>query len=288
MERVAKPEIIELSPNQAERWLRKYGYDFTGQRNVRPRLTNHYANEMRNGEFYAPTIMLAEQSYNDNKTVMLNGHHTLESAVQANKKIFVVVERWRVDSPDDENSLYLKFDGTGHRTLGNFVRATAASLNLPWPVRVCSAIVTAAIFKEGKYAEYPSEKAKILRYYTAPGNFFNSILGGQQGSKHLRRAAVYYSMLITWEKCQKDAETFWIDVKDGEKLTKKMPAYLLRDFLLTHYSPSGRGSKSLKGITAATSHEMASRCITAWNAFRKDKKISVIKYYPDKSIPRPI
>lgn len=293
MQRIATPEVVKLTPHMAEKLLTKHA-NYEGQRNFRTRMVNHYANEIRHDEFHTPVIMLAQQKYNGGEEVMLNGHHTCQSVIQANKPVFACIERWAVETDIEEAELYGKFDGVGGRTQSDYVKALATSMKLDWPLFVCNAIVSAAAMKENKESSlYAADKAKLLKIYTDAGKFFNFIFNTglpdgvpMSAAKHMRRKAVYYPMLMTWEKCHRDAELFWTDVRDGEGLKRSMPQHLLREFLLTHGSNIGRGVNV--GMSSVTQHEMISRCITAWNAFRKNRKVKLLKYYPARALPKAV
>jgi hypothetical protein len=76
---------------------------------------------------------------------------------------------------------------------------------------------------------------------------------------------------------------FWKQVRDGEGLTRSMPSHKFREYLMTHNYGVGRGTQGAPGHVVSF-HEMVSKGVTAWNAFRKGKTTD-LKYFPGKPIP---
>lgn len=72
-------------------------------------------------------------------------------------------------------------------------------------------------------------------------------------------------------------------VRDGEGLKRSMPAFRLREYLLTvNVGSKGRAYKRL-----VTSREMLAKSITAWNAYRRGESTE-LKYYNEKPIPKAV
>ncbi len=291
MQRIAKPEVVKVTPAEAQKMLDSWAH-FAGQRNMRENLEAHYENEIKKGEFFCPTVMVVKQAFNGGQSVLVNGHHTLNAIVRANRAIYVTIEKWEVNSPEELGSMYGKHDTKGFRTQGDIVKAHVNANHWDLPVWICSAVVSAASVKEGVERQYKDEKVKLLAKYIDAAVFFNDILEAtvpdgvsKAISKHMRRKPVYAAMLYTWEKNRSDAKRFWVDVRDGESLKRTSPALLLRDFLKDHTYNFARGSQSLGAVTM---HEMLSKCIVAWNAFRDGRPLKFLKYYPGKPIPKPV
>ena len=288
MQRIAKPEIRKITPGDARRFLEQNTYN--GQRIKRPKLINRYANEIRRDEFYSPTILFAKRNYNGGERVLLNGQHTLESVVVANKPILATVEEWAVESASDEAALYSKFDGTGGRHQGDYVHYYATANGINAPDYICNAVVSAAAIKENLTSQYAADKAGTILRYQNHIKFFKYIFEDSipEGTpktkltKHLRRRPVFYAMLVTYEKCQRDAEKFWIEVRDGDGLSRTQPTFHLREFLIINHCSFGMGARSAKTVSM---HEMASKCTIAWNAFRKQRTVKILKYFPNSPIP---
>ena len=288
MQRIAVPENRRVTPKEAAVFLEKNLY--LGQRNERAKLISRYAKEIEKDEFFSPTILFAQRNYNGGEKVLLNGQHTLRAIIAANKPILATIETWGVESPSDEAALYSKFDGTGGRSQGDYVHYYAVSNGIDAPDYICNAVVSAAAMKDNSQGKYAADKAGTILGYENHIKFFKLIfedtipkgLSKMHVTKHIRRKPVYYAMLLTFEKCQRDAEKFWIDVRDGQLLSRKQPTFHLREFLLTTNYSHGMGATRVR---TSNMHEMASRCINAWNAYREGRTVKILKYFPNAQIP---
>lgn len=287
-----KPEIARVTPHTAEKWLNMN--TIKPQRPLKPRLINTYSNKMRNGEFRTGEIAFAKLAYNGHETVLVNGQHTLNSIIVSGVTIDAKVEHYVVHTPSDLSLLYQQFDTYGGRSLGDLVRVEAAMLGIEWPPRICSLIVSGACLKENKKDAYnKEERTAMLRRYLEQGAYINEILNTtvpadlskSKHCSHLMRSPVIHAMLCTWDRHQEQSKSFWMRVRDGENLKRQSPEYKLRSFLMMHSYAYGNGS--LNGKRMVSHHEMTSKCITAWNAFRKGTPTN-LAYYPTKNIPKAV
>ena len=294
IEQIKEPEFFVLNPRRAERFLNMRAMD--GDRDVKTRLLNNYANKMRSEEplFHPPTIATAILNYNGREEIRINGQHVCLSVIQANKKLIAVRLRFACDTSEDLSRLYQQFDqGYGTRSLQDFTRIEArTSLNLTWPIRICSLVVSAAALRTGKQNLTKEQKVALLKHNLDQGNFVNYILNTSLSEnltlsdvKHLKKAPIVLGMIFSWEKCQRVAEDFWIRVRDGEGLLKSDPTKLLRDFLMTATINIGRKTK-FSDRQSVSPHEILYRIAVAWNGFRQKKKMKILKYYPTKNVPR--
>jgi len=283
-------KTIKLTPRMTEELLK---LDLFGaQRPLRTKWISTLANIIREGLFLTGEIGIAVLKYDGDKEVLINGQHQLHAVAIANKPIEVEYTVYECESPQDASLLYSQFDNHSPRTLANVVKAEAYGMELDWSVKCCSLLVGAASIIEKMDQAPKYQKRELLGSYLKQGHFLNDLLftaenGINAGKEyaHLRRLPTVYSILKTWEKSQSDSKRFWTDVRDGEALTRSMPAFKLRNFLMTHNWNRGRGTGGVPGKIASF-HEMACRSITAWNAFRKETTTD-LKYYPNKPIPEP-
>jgi len=281
-------ELVELTPKKAERFL-SFNV-FAAQRSINHKWVSGLANNIRDELFTTGHIVLAEyQNGEESQTYLLNGQHQCNSVLVANKKIDVVLDRYLCPSMDDVSLLYRQVNNAKVSTLQDLVKMEADSLGVDWSLRVASLVVSAAAMKDGLTNAHKNVKVELLKEYLRRGLFVNQILGDAKSShiKHLMRSPVVCAMLTTHEKCQRDSEIFWVNVRDGEGLLRTMPEFKLREFLKESNFDRGRGAVGSNRRTV-NQHEMISRCITAWNVFRKKKKCHIIKYYPTKPIPKAI
>jgi len=280
----AKPEVVQISPRMAEKLLVHNGFD--GQRPLRPKRISHLANEMRRGEFTTATIGLAKENYNGGRFMLVNGQHTLNACIVSGATITAVVEKYDCEDPRDISLLYQKYDDSA-RSLSDVVKMECVSLGIQWPLRIAQLVVTGLAMRCGGRGMSKSEKAALLKDNLQVGAFINKVFNTdvEKGTsiKHMTKGPVVAAMAATWEKCQRDAEIFWAQVRDGEGLSKSMPSYRVREYLRETVSDFGAGARVI-GMRRATDHEIISKCISGWNAYRR-KQSTALKYFADKPIP---
>jgi hypothetical protein len=287
--KIHKPEVINLTVRMAEKFLALSPYK--GQRALRPNSLNFLSTKMRDGSFHGSDIGIAQLNYNRKQEILINGQHTCNSVIMANISQYAVLKRFECEDSDDLNKAYGSFDTIGTRSLPNLVAMKAASLDIDWPLRTCGLVVSAAAILEGMQQAHKTLKVDLLRPYLRIGRFINLILHETLPEQtkwkdiaHLARSPVAACMMLTYQKCQSDSERFWTDVRNGEDLKKTMPAFKVREFLKESNFDRGRGASGNNRRTVSQ-HEMMSRCITGWNAFRKKLRTD-LKYYPNKPIPK--
>ncbi|GAF85187.1 unnamed protein product [marine sediment metagenome] len=282
-----KKESITLNVRRAEELLKLNV--FKNQRPLRPMWVNDLTNKMREGLFTSGHIAVA--IYNGEK-YLVNGQHQCHSAIISKMRPDVIYEEYRCDTMDDVSLLYGQFDNHKSRSLQNLVAMEMEALGLDWPRRVGSLVVSGAAMREGIGAKSKDVKVPLLKKYLPSGKQIKNILtdvddGDTLNSyRHLTRAPVIHAMILTLEKSQSDSWRFWVDVRDGEGMKRVQPQYKLREFLKESNFDKGRGASGNNRRTVGQ-HEMTSRCIIAWNAYRKNITTN-LKYHPTKPIPRAV
>jgi len=279
-------KTMKLTPSLAERLL--IINNFESQRPLRAKKINELANIIRDGLFLVGEIGVATLMYKQGERVLMNGQHQCSACIQVNKAIDVVHEEYICPEPEDASLLFRQFDNAGIRQLKDKVRVEMDSLGLEWSSKVGSLVVAAISYDKTISA---NQKIELLKHHQDFGEFLYKLIGAKDNGRsitfdaaHMRRVPVVYSMLQTFGKNREQSEDFWAQIRDGEGLKRSMPTYKLRNYLLTHNYGFGRGAL---GIKTASFHEMISKCITAWNAFRRDTTTD-LKYYIGKEIPKAI
>jgi len=264
---------------------------FDPQRPLRSKWVTELANIVREDLFLKGEIAVVDLVYENHKEVIMNGQHQLNAVIVANKSIKVDYDTFKCDEPEDASLLYSQFDNHAPRSLANIVKAQCYALKLDWPLKCGSLLVGAAAIKEQKVWAPKYQRMELVEPYLKQGQFLYDLIfasaDGLNATKdfaHLRRLPVVYVILLAWEKSQSDTRLFFKQVRDGEGLNRKMPAFKLRNYLMTHNYNRGKGTQGLPS-KVITFHEMASKSITAWNAFRKGLTTD-LKYYPYRSIPK--
>jgi hypothetical protein len=278
-------KVIKMNPQQAGRTLEHNTLSF--QRPVKEDHVTELAVAMLDGLFLTGSIVLAKLDYNGGQTVMVNGQHQCRAIIESGQTVDVCFTKYSVESPLELSLLYRQFDNNYIRSTADCIRPESAALNIKWPVRLQSLVVSGAKYREGKPRMKKTEAVALLQAYRERGDFICSVMApnGALQTGHLLRAIVACAMMITWEKNRQEAYNFWVDVRDGEHLKKYMPAYQLREYLKSIGVNNGSGSRNYKRV--ASEPEILSRCITAWNAVRKNTTTR-LAYFSDKPIPKAI
>jgi hypothetical protein len=259
----------------------------------RPKSKSHISNlarKMQDGSFRIGDIAVVTLKYDHDKMILINGQHQCEAVLSNGCKQFnAILESFEVETPEDLSLLFRQFDNYPMRTIRDNARIEANALGLDWPSKIVSLVVTGLSYKEGlmgsKAVNNREQKIEKLKQYIKFGDFLHALLVLNTPSPyppHLSRGPVVHAMILTFEKSQSESEKFWTLVRDGEGLKKSMPAHKIRDFLMTTSVNFGYGAGDRK---KSSFHEMTSKCITAWNAYRKNQSTD-LKYYASKDIPR--
>ena len=273
---------IDMTPEKAQSLLQ---YNWEGQRSVNGVHVNYLADEIRKGEFTSAIIALATNG--DGQFKMVNGQHTCMACAKAGKMIKIYLEKYETPKPEDLSQLFRKFDTNRPRTLDQMVKVESNSMGLNWSKKIANLVVSAASIIEGKQRLHKTQKPKLLRDYLEPGFFVEEMIGGLK-AKHMKKQGVVAAMIITWRVDQEDAARFWTNVRDGEGITREMPAYRLREWLMSSQyiqtNGMGKGTQSGEVITL---HKIMSKSISAWNAYRRNT-IGDLRYFANKPVPKPI
>jgi hypothetical protein len=274
-------KIIYLDPLLAEEMLNLNTFEC--QRRINEKHVRKLGIEIENGTFRVGEIATAVKRYNGNAKVLINGQHQCHAVLNTGKEIKVVFENYDVFDPLDLSLLFRKFDNHFQRTIGQKSIVEARALGISWTNRIVSLVTAAICYKNNfKTADMTID---ALRHYLKVGDFVNNLFHQSENlPRHLMRGPVVHAIMLTWEKSQSDSDKFWKQVRDGENLKKSDPTFMLRDYLLSTSVGYGSGAKDAR---KASSHEMTSKSIAAWNAFRRNGKTD-LKYYSVKPIPKAV
>jgi hypothetical protein len=281
MWQIIEEKIQNFSPNLCEKLLLLNTY--INQRPLRSPKLNRYSNKMRKGH-WLPNATVAIVYLNGDQYIG-NGQHFLHSVIQSNKAQHGLLIKVKLDSEEDFAKFYRQFDSRdASRCMEDYARAEINALKTEWKLRTACLSARALAFIEDVEKLPDSDKIDLLRPYRKEVDFISHILDIKPFPKHMSKKPIIISMILAWQKCQKDALIFWEQVRDGEELSSSMPSYRLREWLKTLIL---RGNSVTQATT--TQKEVIVRCIKFWNAFRQNKKIrSLPRYSPDKPIPRAI
>ncbi len=267
MYKLLSAELIEVSPIQAMEYreLNK----FESQRKIWPRHVQFLTNEMKSGGFRTGEFGLAVLPTSER--FLVNGQHQIESIIQSRTTIRALLEKWACDEMQDIAKLYRKYDTNRVKGIGDMTRVEADVRGITWPYSISCLPVTGLrqLLPAGQKQTISKEMlVEQIKHNMEEGAFLNEMIIGVAG-RFIRNGAVAAAMITTSRKDINDAHEFWVKVRDGEGLTKEMPEYRLRGFLIDN---AGRRQY---GFNMATPQIALHKCILAWNAFRKNKSTNL-------------
>ena len=271
---------MQLTLQRAEGFIALNTYD--GQRKQNNTHIKRLKEEILNGNFIDGYIVVARMN---GKKFLMNGQHQCRSVMETKLPVHVFFSEWSCDDANDLSHLYNHLDQESPRGIGDCTRTKAASLGITWGGRVKSLIVSAAALNENMRCAPRDDRAALIGKYRAEGDFLNDlIVNNSERSKHLLKQTVVLAIILTYQSFPEGAHIFWKRVRDGENLKKDMPEYHLQRFLLgarvTNHFYKINGER----CETTTQNEIYSKCIYAWNCFRRSKKIMALKYDPTTQI----
>lgn len=233
------------------------------------------------------------------KQYKLNGGHTCTArlAVDDTKPTWrdprIMVCDYDCKTLVDASALYAQIDpAIASRNYAHLSRVKWANTGILEnnSKRMLTQIASAMAFEAGGWTQAGQRNFKWDKRYDLPCKDRSTLAsmialmgnGERMKSKHLHREPVSCAILRTLRCCETDASAFWGKVRDGEMLSDSQPEKVLRDWLLSIYAKGGMGER---GGRKASFHEIYSRCITAWNAYRTKRPVKAFKYYKDSPLP---
>lgn len=230
-------------------------------------------------------------------TYRVNGKHTSNLFAEYEElpqTVHATIEHYHCDDLDDVARLYATFDSrTQVRTTNDINRAFAAvDADLSeLPSKIISLSVTAiSYYRWGDmYSQKPAaERAECL--LDQENKLFigwaHSVLRSSDtdATRLLWRSPVVAAMFASYQKSRRDANEFWLAVRDGTGETPKTPDRVLHRFLLSRVVNQGRGHTARKARDLCAPREMYVKCLHAWNAWRKHTTTD-LKYHAQSKIP---
>lgn len=229
-------------------------------------------------------------------TYRVNGKHTSNLFAEYEdlpQLVYATIEHYHCDDLDDVARLYATFDSrTQVRTTNDINRAFAAidpDLS-ELPTKIINLCVTAIAYcKHGdQYAQIPAaERAECLldehnKAFVAWVHVVLGNSGNRESSRLLWRSSVVAAMHASYQKSRRDANEFWLAVRDGTGATPRTPDRVLNRFLLGKAVVGSKTARHSSGLVSP--REMFVKCLHAWNAWRRDATTD-LKYHAQAKIP---
>jgi len=284
-------QVRKLTPPTARELLEINVYE--GQRKLRQNNLSSIETLMKRGEFTTGKIGIAILRHKKNYRLLMNGQHISTLVSNLNITVDVMWEEALCKNDVDVAHYFASFDTLGARNSSNILGAIKVALDLDWPNRILSLVAGATMMADNGRAgmKTPYYLQNLLVKNQSFGNHLLTILRGDANGvcekrlKFLLRKPIAFAILTTYKIDEGDSLKFWSVVRDGIELKKDDPRKKLRDYLLQTTFCFTHGASSSRKVS--TYHELISKCITAWNAYRKGDRTD-LKYYRDKPIPRAI
>jgi hypothetical protein len=230
-------------------------------------------------------------------TYRVNGKHTsnlFSEYEEIPQDVHATIEHYHCDDMDDVARLYATFDSrTQVRTTADINRAFAAVDPdlVEIPAKIISLCVTAISYcKHGDNYFHVSAADRAESLLDEANKAFvqwvHSVLGNSANdlTRLLWRAPVVAAMYACYQKSKRDANEFWLAVRDGTGSTPKKPDRVLNRFLLAKIVNNGSQATRKKSGGIAAPREMFVKCLHAWNAWRRDTTTD-LKYHAQAKIP---
>jgi hypothetical protein len=230
-------------------------------------------------------------------TYRVNGKHTsnlfaeYEELPQA---IHATIEHYHCNDLDDVARLYATFDSrTQVRTTNDINRAFAAidPELTELPAKLINLCVTGISYVRygDTYTNKPAAERAECLLETENKVFIRwvaSVLQSNNDStKHLWRGPVVSAMHSTFKKSGRDANEFWLAVRDGTGQAPKKPDRVLHRFLLTKTVATNGSPHRRRSVgSLCPPREMFVKCLHAWNAWRRDTTTD-LKYHAQAKVP---
>ncbi len=282
------PKVKKLTKSLAQRYSGMPGVPH--DRPFRPSLADALRIAFENKKFR--TCEWAECYCKETKqTYRVNGKHSSTVLSELNgtfpKDLHVVCEKYICDDLEDVAQLYSTFDTRiSARTTGDINRIYAAVCPeldevSPRSVNLTITGVTYYLWGDDGTRHPAEDRARLIVSNTEFAQWLDNLCGHGDAAevKHIKRGPVAAAMYATWLKSKKAATEFWEAVRDASAAKNDDPSRKLEKLLrASHVRGVSRTAKVL------SSKEMYSRCIQAWNAFRKGTPTD-LRYYEDKPAP---
>ncbi len=243
---------------------------------------------MNQGDFRDAQIAIGKLN---GSSYIVNGNHTLPAFCASTlSKMDAHIAHYRCNTRRDLADLYRSFDPpSSARTAVECLSVDVGELgmDLNWNAKFLQSFASGIVMfgiRPGAHIDI-YKRTDLLYEYLEAGKFLFDFLCPEGkitlDVKHVMRGPVIAAMIATYQKSQKATKEFWTDVVYAEGLLRTSPALKLHNWLLRHSVARGRGNAK---ALVATEHEMISRCIVAWNAYRKGLPTK-LQYSPTRPIP---
>lgn len=277
----------QIKPADAAKILEEQN-TFAGQRQLKRARVEMLKRKLEQGLFRGAEIAFGKMN---GARILLNGQHQLTAIAEGTKAVKAMVQEFQCDSESDLARCYSQFDIVPRRTEREIVQAFATGTGDDIPVDQLQMALRGLTFLihtlppgglGTNLEQYrvttgmtllPDERAELLNQFRGEAMFVINTIYPEDGrslaeTKFLARGGSVGAMIMTFRKHKSDAKAFWSMVRDGEQLNRNDPSKRLREALMGMRGKAGGGQ---------VSREMYAKCVQAWNAWRENRELQVLK-----------
>lgn len=259
-------------------------------RELQPRRLDHI-NRIINENRLRPPEWVSAYCLATSTLYRINGKHTSTVISGLNKipdHLKAITSKYECATLEDVADLYATFDAkftsrSARDIYTVFGQSHPALTDVQTHVlALCAAGITYGIHESGKGRVPVEERARKLLENPEFVLFVASLNIRAAEFRWLARSAVVAAMYKVWMKSKTGCVSFWKSVRDGDDPDPQSASRVLQRWLMTT-SLSSKNSVHTE-TNRSTDHEMLSRCILAYNSWRKGKALET-RYQSDKPTP---
>lgn len=263
--------------------------EFTGERALRTEHVDTLTKHAKNGTFLTNEACLVDCicKYENGRIRRLNGHHTswMRTYLPEDWTPKIRHRRYEVETEDEFREIYSLIDRNAVRTPGHVTQSRLYD-TARWQgisKRALTYTKNGLAYWLWGHDPYQRQRHKVdeiislmdTEHYTLcheVATFCNAI---GTNEAFLKRACVMAAILATFAKAKNDAQKFWTDVRTGVGITDMHdPRKTLRDYLQRFRV---LGANSFDKANQTPAENMYKGCLYAWNAWRRNEKLQLIK-----------
>lgn len=209
------------------------------------------------------------------ETYRVNGQHSSNAYLRVDHipdGSYAIIEQYVCDTIEDVAHLWNTFDSSiGVRTNREIIQAFAAvsgrlstiSTNM---LMLCAGALRVAaddgfVINSRKRRDTMAERATALLEQSDFAQWVDERFS-RKTTAHMTRSGPVAAMFVTWQKCQRDAEVFWTEVRDESNPDNQSASRRAAKWLTQMHTRK----KSNPGVV----REQYVRCLLWWNAFRRN------------------
>ena len=254
---------------------------FDKQRNLREQKRDHYAQQMKDGDWQPGAdggIQLARTG--SGVWELMNGQHRLHAVIASGVSVPFLITEYTFTSERDKYAFFASVDQGAKRTESDALLALGVQSTLVGvdkkTIRTATSSVKAIemnfrpkggnMHNANPHTNTTGGVKRVLDAFSDPIRATASaLLGNKVLSRTVLNSSAFGIALLTFTYAPEEAQEFWPEVIDPNVLTKGTSQYALNQYLFTH-TPSSEGIDTYPFCVA-----------NAWNAFAEGRGIELLK-----------